>query len=636
MANNDLNRIRKSMIDPEFVQEVQDTTNKIGNLSELNTTNKTDIVKSVNEVTSQLADTAKGVGVSIIDFPREVTETDDMPRFQRAIDYLGTLGGGRLVVPNIVPYLFSFKTGSTILSPTRISIRQDNIEIIGVGKPLIEMKGLDINYLFSINDYASSGRDVFTAFSFAGVKNGKVSGIRFKGEYTGNQKFRYQSPRSIAVSFKGCSDCLAEDLHGEDIMGNLVNVVHSYIDYDAPFANTYNVQIKDSHAIHCLENGFNYMGGTFNSKVSGLSATRCANGMESASDGLVVDGAIFRGNRSSGIGLSGKNQVLNGVIGCESVVLDDVGNPENNSGYGLVITGGEGVQINGGMFNDNRSFGIYLYPGVKRVYGSNIELKRNATNADNKVIIQLVGTSANRIKDVQFTDCKMEAVGTVIGSIPNFTDDVRFINNHGIFDTSGSSLSFSADCTGSRAIGNKFNKTVTMNDPTGEEYNNGLYRYIDRTSIPTTGTWISGDIINNRQRSQGGVAEWNCIQSGTFGTLNGGATTGSITIGTKTLTVNNASGLYVGAYITIAGISGVKKVMAVSGTTITLDNAADVTVTAAGITYRAPVIIVARQNGVMTNIASAPSFVGQMTIVGGIGYLASGTSSTADWKQITN
>lgn len=54
-----LNKINKNMIDPNFVQEVQDTTNKIGNLSDLNTTNKTDIVKSVNEVTSQLADTVR-------------------------------------------------------------------------------------------------------------------------------------------------------------------------------------------------------------------------------------------------------------------------------------------------------------------------------------------------------------------------------------------------------------------------------------------------------------------------------------------------------------------------------------------------------------------------------------------------
>jgi hypothetical protein len=562
--------------------------------------------------------------------------TDDLPKFQAAIDYLASIGGGRLIVPNTGnAYVFKSAPSPTILSPTRVKITSDNIEIIGVGKPLISMIGLDINYLFTIDDYASSGRDIFTAFSFCGVKNCRIAGIRFKGEYTGNQSFRYQSPRSIAVAFKGCTDCIAEDLYGEDILGNLVNATNSNATYDVAFANCYNIQIVNCHAKHCLENGFNFMGGTNNCKVSGLSATLCANGFESASNGLTMDGCIFRGNRSSGIALSGNNQIINGCIASESVTYDDNGNPVISKGYGIVITGGGGVQINGGIVNDNYNFGIYIYPGVTRVYGSGIELKRNATNADNKVIIQIVGNSSSRIQDVEFTDCKMEGIGDVVGSIPNFCDNVRFLFNTGNFDTASVSLSFGTDCTGSRAIGNKFNKPITMNDPTGEEYNNGLYRYIDRTSVPATGTWLLGDIINNRQRSQGGVAEWSCIQGGTFGTLNGGNTTGSINSGSKTLIVNNATGLYVGCFITITGVTGVKRVVAVNGTTITLDIAADATVTNAPISYRAPVIIPSRQNGVATNISSAPAAIGFIAVVGGVIYIAKGTSSAADWVQVS-
>lgn len=52
-----LNRIDKNLIDPDFLQEVQDTSNKIRNLSEIKTTNKTDFVKWVIEVSTQLADT---------------------------------------------------------------------------------------------------------------------------------------------------------------------------------------------------------------------------------------------------------------------------------------------------------------------------------------------------------------------------------------------------------------------------------------------------------------------------------------------------------------------------------------------------------------------------------------------------
>lgn len=42
------------------------------------------------------------------------------------------------------------------------------------------------------------------------------------------------------------------------------------------------------------------------------------------------------------------------------------------------------------------------------------------------------------------------------------------------------------------------------------------------------------------------------------------------------------------------------------------------------------------QAGVLTSISATPSFIGQLASVSGIGYMATGTSSTADWKQITN
>lgn len=37
-----------------------------------------------------------------------------------------------------------------------------------------------------------------------------------------------------------------------------------------------------------------------------------------------------------------------------------------------------------------------------------------------------------------------------------------------------------------------------------------------------------------------------------------------------------------------------------------------------------------------TAITAAPAYVGQTAVVGGVGYMATGTASTADWKQITN
>ena len=38
----------------------------------------------------------------------------------------------------------------------------------------------------------------------------------------------------------------------------------------------------------------------------------------------------------------------------------------------------------------------------------------------------------------------------------------------------------------------------------------------------------------------------------------------------------------------------------------------------------------------ITSISSTPSFIGQLAVVDGIGYMAVGTSGASDWKQITN
>lgn len=42
------------------------------------------------------------------------------------------------------------------------------------------------------------------------------------------------------------------------------------------------------------------------------------------------------------------------------------------------------------------------------------------------------------------------------------------------------------------------------------------------------------------------------------------------------------------------------------------------------------------QNGVYTTVSNTPNFLGQFAVVNGVGYIATGTTSSADWKQITN
>lgn len=96
-------------------------------------------------------------------------------------------------------------------------------------------------------------------------------------------------------------------------------------------------------------------------------------------------------------------------------------------------------------------------------------------------------------------------------------------------------------------------------------------------------------IIDDTPALNGSVIE-TVLTQGTTGTLNGGATTGGITSGTDVLVVNDNTEIYVGCYIAIAGVAGIKKVVEIVGTTITIDVVAGATVAGAAVSYSNPVL----------------------------------------------
>ena len=103
-------------------------------------------------------------------------------------------------------------------------------------------------------------------------------------------------------------------------------------------------------------------------------------------------------------------------------------------------------------------------------------------------------------------------------------------------------------------------------------------------SVPTTGTFRQGYYIYNSSSTVGQPKGWFCTVAGTIETALVGIT-GSITTGTKTLVVNDASGLRAGQYITIAGVAGVKWIASIVGTTVTISSNANATVAAAAIAW---------------------------------------------------
>jgi hypothetical protein len=108
----------------------------------------------------------------------------------------------------------------------------------------------------------------------------------------------------------------------------------------------------------------------------------------------------------------------------------------------------------------------------------------------------------------------------------------------------------------------------------------------DPTSVSMS--WEKGLYLNYTWDLSAAQLGFFITTAGTTGTLNGGGTTGSIDINTAVLTVNSATGLVPGQYISIVGVSGAKKVVSISGTTVTLDSVSNATVAAAAVSFYAP------------------------------------------------
>lgn len=82
------------------------------------------------------------------------------------------------------------------------------------------------------------------------------------------------------------------------------------------------------------------------------------------------------------------------------------------------------------------------------------------------------------------------------------------------------------------------------------------YKMTWAAAAPTTGSWAQGSVIWKTGAAAGASPGWVCVLNNTFGTLNSGATTGSITTGTKLLTVNSVTGLKIGDFIDVVADGG--------------------------------------------------------------------------------
>lgn len=137
---------------------------------------------------------------------------------------------------------------------------------------------------------------------------------------------------------------------------------------------------------------------------------------------------------------------------------------------------------------------------------------------------------------------------------------------------------------GGRLLGTDFNPSKPW------RYSRVKGSYLHATGAPPSLTWHVGDKVYYDAPTAGGNIGLVCTTAGTAGTLNGGLTTGAITIGQRLLTLSSLNGIYPGALITIAGVTGVKRVESVAGMVATVDTNADATAPAgSAVAYAAPV-----------------------------------------------
>jgi hypothetical protein len=118
------------------------------------------------------------------------------------------------------------------------------------------------------------------------------------------------------------------------------------------------------------------------------------------------------------------------------------------------------------------------------------------------------------------------------------------------------------------------------------------------SASPTAGTWERNNVVWHSVPAPSTTPGWVCTTSGTIGTLNGGATTADTTATSAVVTLSSVTGLYPGAYITIAGVTGIKKILKIDGTAVTLDSVCDATVDDGAVAYSAAVF------KAMANLAS--------------------------------
>jgi hypothetical protein len=547
------------------------------------------------DVVTALVDNAT-VSVKVESFKIQIPEVDDTARLNRAVSSLGSSGG-----------VLDFKMFGSYTISSRI-VLPNNCTILG-NFAKIKLKD---------NTPTANNPDLFL------IKN--ISNIRiFNLELDGNNTNQGQLDSNVyrGILIQNASDILIENCYFHDTQHQAIQVtgatpgnsttkgVYNITVNKCKFYNTWsalqitesdsqNVLFEDNYVENTWEHGFTtYPGCSFINvsdntfKNVGLRDTPTYSTYNAGCGIRIFEtfNAIVEGNTIINPNFCGIRITTNSPTfyqTCEIVIVSENiirgGSRNGNKGSGINI--GEQGNANNVVVKGNiiENFINYTFGDGITVKGNNCVIDGNRIIGTKQAGIDIQG-NFNTITDNNITDSGL--YGIAVGGA-NPSDNTLIANN--TIQTVNQSTPISrgiytqANATNVKLSNNIYSGIVTnvFNGGSAPLFINGVY---ESTAIPTVGTYIKGEIVKNPSPVVGSSKGWRLTGSGTQGTLNGGATTGSITTGTTTLNVNSTTGLAVNNYISIAGVSGAKKVLVISGTTVTIDIVADVTVSNAAVGF---------------------------------------------------
>ena len=260
----------------------------------------------------------------------------------------------------------NFIPNSTINSPTRVKYENLNNLYIKGNNHIINMAGATEEYLTSIDDKSSSGRDIFTAFSFIRCDNIRVENLNFAGTYATSNKFRYQSPRAKCIGFNGCANCTVVNIKSKNVLGNVVNAT--------PVSNTYdsqgvyrvceNIIVDNCSSDGSWENAYNFMGGTKKSVIKNCSSKRAGSCcVEIGGENNKVINCYSENDRY-GFAIGGENNIISTSTSINSII---------NS---LNITGVNSL-VKNSYFKDSKFYTLQIYPNSNDIVFMNNIFENN-------------------------------------------------------------------------------------------------------------------------------------------------------------------------------------------------------------------------------------------------------------------